>query len=402
MSILYTIIALPIIFGILVVVHEWGHFIAARLCGIRVDEFSVGFGPLAKTLGKRGDTQYNIRWIPMGGYVKIAGMEPDEEPLIRAAERIKVTPGAEFDTAAQNAEPVDDKGLSISDMPFIAENTPDLNETPEQRLRDQTEGFYAHPVWQRALVIFAGPFMSFVLGYVILAGVVAFTGVAHRTPVIAQVVSGSEAQRIGMRANDRIVAFNGRPVTNIDDIVDTIHNSAGKPIQLVLKRGSESISVTGTPKAVDDGGQVIGELGFMTHVVYARTNPSEVIPKTNFITVSSFRQIGHVFARHNLKEIRQSAGGPIFIVTMTHQAVQEGGPSLPLLGAELSLSLALFNLLPIPILDGGHLLLFFVEVLRRGKRPTAEQQQNYMLAGLAVIGTLFIFIMFNDILRLRQ
>ena len=398
MSILYTIIALPIIFGILVVVHEWGHFIAARLCGIRVDEFSVGMGPLAKTLGKRGDTHYNIRWIPMGGYVKIAGMEPDEEPLIRAAEKIRGQSGAD----AQTEEPVDTKGLSISDMPFLAENTPDLNETPEQRLRDQTEGFYAHPVWQRALVIFAGPFMSFVLGYVIIAGIFALTGESHPTPVIAQVVPGSEAQKIGLRANDRIVEFNGQPVTDGEELVNSIHSSAGKSVRLVLKRGMESVAVTGTPKSENIDGQNIGALGFMPVVNFVRPKPSQILPDANAVIVDWFHGIGHLFARHKLSEIRKSAGGPIFMVTMTHQAVQEGGASLPVLCAELSLSLALFNLLPIPILDGGHLLLFFVEALRRGKRPTMEQQQNYMLAGLAVIGTLFIFIMFNDILRLRH
>ncbi len=401
MTILYTIIALPIIFGILVIVHEWGHFIAARLCGIRVDEFSVGFGPLAKTLGTRGDTQYNIRWIPMGGYVKIAGMEPDEEPLIRAAEKIKGTSSTATNALEQNGKPVDTNGMSISDMPFLAENTPDLNETPEQRRRDETEGFYAHPLWQRALVIFAGPFMSFVLGYVIIAGVIAFTGESHLTPVIAQVLPGTEAQKIGMRANDRILMFNGKPVTDADDLVDTIHDSAGKTVQLVLQRGTEDITVTGTPKSVNVDGQVIGELGFAAHEIFVRPKASQILPDANFITAMWFAQIRHLFARHNLNEIRKSAGGPIFIVTMTHEAVQQGGASLPILGAELSLSLALFNLLPIPILDGGHLLLFFVEAVRRGKRLTIEQQQNYMLAGLAVIGTLFIFIMFNDITRHR-
>ena len=330
-------------------------------------------------------------------------MEPDEEPLIRAVEKVKAAAGyqsGEGEPAPLGVEPIDKSGTSIANLPLLAENTPDLNETPEQRLRDRTEGFYAHPLWQRAFVIFAGPFMSFVLGYATIMAVIAFTGLAQDTAVIDHVLPGSEAQKIGLHSHDRFVQIDGKSVTDGDDLVATIHDSANKPLNIVLRRGNQTLSLVGTPKSVDVGdGEKIGELGFAPVLEYSRPTLREVIPDTNIVVKNWFSTLGHLFARHNIKEIRKNAGGPIYIVEVTHTAVQQGGSSLLQLMATLSLSLAVFNLLPIPILDGGHLLLFFIEGLRRGRRLTLEQQQNYMLAGLAVIGTLFVFIMFNDITR---
>jgi regulator of sigma E protease len=385
--------------GILVVVHEWGHFVAARMCGIRVDEFSIGFGPRALKIGKLGDTEYNVRWIPLGGFVKIAGMEPDEEPLMRAAEKVKVLAGER--SKAESASPVD-SGAALTQVPLIAENVPNLAETSEQKLRDETEGFYAHPVWQRAIVIFAGPLMSFVLGYVIIFGLMTTVGVPAGPALtrVAEVEPGSEAQRMGLTAGDTITDISGKHVISGDQMVLIIHGDLNKAVTLTVLRAGKTLKLIGTPHAlVLENGATVGALGFMPEEAMIRYPLREGFNMTNMFTQEWFHQIGLLIRHHDLKEIRNSAGGPIFIAQKVKQADDAGGDNVPLLMAQLSMSLAVFNLLPIPILDGGHLLIFAIEAFRRGRRLTMEQQQNFMLAGLAVIGVLFVLIMFNDILR---
>lgn len=388
MTILVTALTVILILGVLVVVHEWGHFIVARLFGIRVDEFSLGFGPRAIRLGQRGDTEYNVRWIPLGGYVKIAGMDPDEEPILRARDKIV---GRDKET----------------ELPLIAENTPDQAETEVQALRDAEDGFYSKPLWQRSLVIFAGPFMSFALGFVVLC----FMGMVFGNPIINRVGTvkpNSEAQRIGLLSGDKIVKVNNKDVDEGDQLIKTINGSLGKPVTLAVMRHGQTLTLTGVPQPlVDDktgkpvlvDGKEIGVLGFSAGITWKRVNFLESLRQGTDETGEYMVAIWHLISSHQLRQIRQTAGGPIFIAEVTNMAVQGGPPAVLEELAELSLSLALFNLLPIPILDGGHLLEFAIEKIRSGRRMTPEQKQNFMLAGLAVIGVLFVLIMFNDVLR---
>lgn len=378
-----------VVLSVLVVVHEWGHFIMARLCGMQVDEFSIGFGPLAAKVGRLGNTDYNIRWVPLGGFVRIAGMEPDEEPFVRAGEKARRALGSK----------AEDRGSH--DIPLIAENPVD-SETLAAADGRQTvpNGFYSKPLWQRALVIFAGPFMSFVLGYVVLC-TVGFT-VPNQIPTNAvhSVLPGSEAQKIGLKAGDAIVSINGRPFTSKtgDQLVELIHSSTGRKLTLLIRRGATEITLIGVPQP-DKNDPGIGVLGFVPVSVLERVSVAESIQDGNNITVAWLQGMGHLVASHNLTAIKASAGGPVYIVEVTNEAVKYGIGSVLLMLGQLSLSLAIFNMLPIPILDGGHLLLFAIEALRRGKKLTLEQQQNFMLAGLAIIGVLFVLILFNDFTR---
>lgn len=389
MTILETALTFIIILSVLVVVHEWGHFIIARLFRIRVDEFSLGFGPRAIRLGQRGDTEYNVRWVPLGGYVKIAGMDPDEEPFLRARDKI----------AGRDREP---------DLPLVAENTPDRAETDAQALRDAEDGFYSKPLWQRSLVIFAGPFMSFVLGYVVLCSLGITVGLPFLpTDKVDAVTPNSAAQHMGLRSGDTVVQIGNTPIHNGDQMVDIIHSSLGKPLAVTVLRNGARVVLHGTPQVENgpDGkpitlkGKEQGFLGFSPVFGYKRVSLRESIHLGNMVTVSWFEMIKGLIAHHNFSQLRQSAGGPIFMAEMTKTAVKEGPIDVLLLLGQLSMSLALFNLLPIPILDGGHLLEFAIEKIRSGRRMTPEQKQNFMLAGLAVIGVLFVLIMFNDVLR---
>ncbi|HEX5322229.1 MAG TPA: M50 family metallopeptidase [Capsulimonadaceae bacterium] len=390
MTIFVTALTFIIILSILVVVHEWGHFIVARLFGIRVDEFSLGFGPRAIRIGQRGDTEYNVRWIPLGGYVKIAGMDPDEEPILRARDKI----------VGRDKE---------REVPLVAENTPDQAETEAQALQDTVDGFYSKPLWQRSLVIFAGPFMSFVLGYIALCFIGLTLGVpSDITNKVDSVLPKSEAQHMGLRAGDTIVQIGNTSIRNGEQMEDIIHSALGKQLTLTVQRGGVPIVLTGTPRPQPDSqtgkpmvikGKVQGFFGFSPLIASKRVSVRESVRMGNEMTVAWLAGIKNLIIHHRFSQIRQNAGGPIFMAEMTKSAVKHGPIDVVLLLAQLSMSLAIFNLLPIPILDGGHLLEFAIEKIRSGRRMTPEQKQNFMLAGLAVIGILFVLIMFNDILR---
>ena len=453
-------VTLLIILSILVVAHEWGHFIVARLCGIRVDDFSIGFGKRLVRLGKRGDTEYNLRMLPLGGFVKIAGMEPDEAPLVHAKDKVL---GRDTDSDPDSRE-----------IPLLAENT------GEQAAYSGPDGFYSKPLWQRSLVILAGPVMSFVLGY----GVFCLMGVTTGIPTgktlnkVAMAAPGGEGQRIGLRIGDIITTINGQAVTSGEQMVDLIHNSANKPLTLVYQRGGRTYTRTATPKpmlddqnkpvimanVVDPG--ALKTLGLQPGDTLAQVNGEDVlspaqgqslirqnageavavsvlrqdeevhltgtVPATvrhdfptfqpqeigllNILPVreikrvsladsfaygnktvkETFQALAYLIHRH---ELHKAAGGIIFMYQATGLAVKSGLPDVVSMLASLSISLAIFNLLPIPVLDGGHLLTFFIEWVRRGKRLTDQQQQAFLMTGLAIIGILFVLIMSNDIIR---
>jgi regulator of sigma E protease len=308
-------------------------------------------------------------------------MDADEAPFVDAASRVSALRN-------QNQSAEEQLGRQIAEQEPIKAGEPD------------PDGFFAHPAWQRSLVIFAGPFMSFALGYLIIFGLTFTMGVpGAATNRVDTVIAGSMAARMGLKSGDEITKINGAPVTSGDDMVTTIHGSTGKKVTLVVLRGNTNYTLIGIPQRTVVDGQVFGTLGFSPVLEMQRLGVVDGFHLTNHITVLWLQQVGSLFSHPSITKFRQNAGGPIFIAKATKQAVDQGGDSVPILMAEISMSLAIFNLLPIPILDGGYLLLFFVETIRSGRRLTFEQQQNFMLAGLAVIGVLFVLIMFNDVSR---
>ena len=450
------IVVLLAMISVLVVAHEWGHFIVARIFKIRVDDFSIGFGPRLLRLGKRGDTEYNIRAFPVGGFVKIAGMDADEEPLNKAREA-------------------------------LLNNNTDTAETPlpPDEAPNTDDHFYSKPIWQRSLVILAGPAMSFIFGFLVFcfAGFTVGLPGGVTTARIAEVMPGGQAYRMGLRSGDLIQKINNQPIKNGDDMVDLIHMNYGNPLKLVVARGSQILTFTGTPQQltspVDDKpvyaqkvinpnglaaagvqpGDIIFQVedepvinsqslasllknavGKNTDLHLWRNNqeasatvkltpaqlaslptvsnfplgmlkfqPMQAVQRVSFtasikdgwgITSGIFGMIGQMFQRHHLKQLKDSTGGIVMMYSVTGLAVKNGLSQVIMTAGEISISLAIFNLLPIPILDGGHLLTFFIEWVRRGRRFTEQQQQTFLITGMAVIGILFVLIFTNDIHRL--
>ena len=457
-------VTLLVILSILVVAHEWGHFIVARLCGIRVDDFSIGFGKRLFRICKRGDTEYNVRMLPLGGFVKIAGMEPDEAPLVAAKDKMLGKPNP--------ADP------DSKDLPLITENIGDG--VPYT----SPDGFYSKPLWQRALVILAGPLMSFLFGYFAFCLMGWTVGIPSGKVLsrIGMVSPGGEGQRIGLRAGDVITAINGQPIADGRQMIAAINGNLGKTLTLNVKRGDQAFVRTVTPMAAMENGKpvirtdvvapgtagtalglavgdtVIGvgrekvtepdqvanflrtHAGKAVEVVVTRQTsddqiqlhgtlpaalttralptlnshqigvlkiqPSYEIKHLSFhdsiiagtnATIGIFVHLGEMVRQPS--QIKENTGGIIFMYQVTNVAVKNGLVDEVGIMAQLSISLAIFNLLPIPILDGGHLLTFFLEWVRRGKRLTDQQQQAFLMTGLAIIGVLFVLINSHDIIR---
>lgn len=435
------------VLSVLVIAHEWGHFIVAKLFRMRVEDFSLFFGKRLFRLGVRNGTEYNVRAVPLGGFVKIAGMEPDDasngSPVLGAS------------AGLPQARTASGKRLSGLTEDAIAEIDPDdvsnrvrqavLDSIgPDQKLTaggkdeilallsstgpNETEhrymelvlaadsyavdprSFNQKPLYQRALVIFAGPFMSVLFGYALFCVLGFTTGLPSPDsilPVVVSVESGTPAARAGMQAGDRIIAIDGTHIRTGDQMVAIIHHSIGRRLVVTVMRHGTAVTFAATPFAstdtvpLDDGRtvqRVQGHLGFTPQpdTRLHRYTPADSIRRgTVLICNGIITMVQKVFSR----QVSENVGGPIMIASQIHEA-QQGGPVYVLIiAASLSISLGIVNLFPIPVLDGGHLLLLGVEFLRQRKLSTREIQ-TAQIVGISVIGVLFVLVMYNDIIHL--
>ncbi len=339
-------LALIVLLGTLVLFHEFGHFAVAKLFRIRVDEFAFGFGPKWIRLFKRGDTEYTIHPVPLGGFVKLAGMEPGEE------------------------------------------------EVPN--------GFNTKPVWQRMLVYFSGPFMSFVLAVFVFS----IMGFTVGLPITGEIVNrielvqpGSIAEKAGLRTADVIVSINGKPIRTGTEMVTTIHGSAGKALTLMVRRNNgKQLAIHATPKAEKLGKKTVGLLGFIPTPKLQRVGLRESVRYGAIQTeVFAVGMLQSIFSRH----VKDSVGGPIAIADATQTSVKRGLFGYLQLMAILSLSLGVINLIPIPILDGGAIMLLLGERIK-GRRLAPRTIEVAQKIGLALIAALFITIMYLDLSRLAS
>lgn len=339
-----TFIASVFVFGILILFHEFGHFIVAKMVGIKVYEFSLGFGPKLLAL-PRGDTSYSLRLFPLGGFVRMAGMDPNEE---------------------------------------LAEE-------------DQDRGFNRKTVWQRIAVIFAGPFMNFFLAALLFAMVFASQGqpVASSGTGLGDVIPGYPAQIAGLAAGDRIVAVDGKPVDKWTDLVTFINERPEKNISVVVLRDGSELQFELTTIKDEDGR---GLIGIYPAEEYIAVGPLQAISLgiewTGRFTVVIMDFISKMIFGQAPAEL----GGPVRVVSEIGKAAQIGFVILLKLAAILSINLGLFNLFPIPALDGSRILFLFWEKIRR--RPVDPVKENFIhLVGFGLLLLLMVIITYNDILQ---
>ncbi|GAB4466275.1 MAG: RIP metalloprotease RseP [Armatimonadaceae bacterium] len=376
--------AFALLFGLLVFFHELGHFLAAKSFRMIVEEFAFGFAwPLFKV--KVGETQYTVRALPLGGFVRIAGMEVEDNVESRMT-------GAGDHSAV--SEPAHTEEM-IPPTPI----SEDVRHAPGLLPYNHPDRFNNRPAYQRFLVYLAGPVFSFLFGWLALSLVGVVVGYPEKTTMaVREIKQGSVAQEAGVQVGDTFVALNGKPVETMGEALDTIHDSAGKPIVFTLKgKDGQTREVTMTPREETIEGEKVGLIGITPRPVILsskRQSLPESFADGTKMTGVWFKTITGVFS--SFQRVKENVGGPVAIFRETATATEVGGAFPMLLFGQLSLSLGLFNLFPIPILDGGHMLLIGIEVIR-GKKLTAEQTNRVLVAGLAVILVLFVTVMFKDI-----
>lgn len=346
MPVIESTLAFVLVFAILVIVHELGHYSAARLFKMPVEEFAVGFGPKLAVFLRRGITDYTIRALPLGGFVRVRGMGFDE-----------------------------------ADQP---------NESPEP----EGDGFNKRPVFERFVVILAGPVFSLLLGYVAYVALFVAYGSPSGRPKIVEVTPGKPAARAGLKAGDVIVAIDGKPLTPLA-MVQTIEKSPGKTLGFTVERSGKELVFGIVPEAVEGSGASVGRIGVRPGNEMVPASAGDAVREAGAATIDYFTSLGRIVGSGKAKD---AVGGPVGIARTFYQTSGTGISTRLELMASLSLSLFLFNILPIPVLDGGHLLLLTVEGIRRRKLSNTAMQRVH-LAGLAVIATLFVVVMFNDITR---
>ncbi len=345
MGFLVSVLSFVLVFIVVALAHELGHFVWAKRAGIKVLEFGIGFGP---TIFKKEfrDTVYSINLIPILAFVRLAGIDEQEQ----------------------------EKGVPN-----------------EQRYGSKSPA-------EKFKSIVAGPLMNLFLGFIIYALLAMTFGLPYTSNIISNIVQNSPAEKAGLVAGDKIVRFNGENILDINMTVSQIHKSADKPVSLVIVREGKELTINAIPKY--DEKLKVGLLGFSLQSSYKRYSLIEGVfegaKKTLHVSYMIIVILGQLLTS---KIALTGLAGPIGIAQFSGQAAMQGLPAFLSLVAFISINLGVFNLLPIPALDGGRLVFILIEAVF--KRPVKlEVENNIHQWGLVVLLAFFAFVSFNDIWRL--
>jgi len=387
---LQTGLAFLVVLGVLVFVHELGHYLVARWCGVHVEVFSIGFGPAIFMWRDRVGTVWKLSWLPFGGYVKLHGQERVQE----AAPEPRVPSRAGLAVASWRER----AGLARQSVPRREPSVPVAE--PEPKVWIQGRIFHEKPVSSRAAVVAAGPIANFLLAMVLFAALFATAGRPVILPVAGDVLADSAAAHAGLRTDDRIVAIDGKPTNTFEDIQRIVSVHPAEKLILTIRRGSDTFDAPVVTDSRDSGDQKIGMLGIRGgKVEYQQLSLPEAlwggVTQTWQITSETIVGVGQMISGRRGTE---DLGGPLRIAQLSGQVAQLGLASLVSFIAVLSVNLGLINLFPIPVLDGGHLLFYLAEAIRGRPVPLRAQEYGFR-AGLALLAALFIFATWNDLSR---
>ncbi len=355
------VIAFVFVLSVIVFVHEMGHYLIARLNGVRVEVFSIGFGRELIGWNDRFGTRWKISLLPFGGYVKMFG---DAD--------VASTPSGELRSM-----------------------------TPEEK----RVSFHHKRLGQRTAIIFGGPAANFILAVVILAVLFATVGQRITPPEIDTVVAGGAAEAAGMRPGDVVLRIDGAEIERFETLQQVVRANAGVELRVVVLRDDAEVELAVTPRLVEirdnfGGMHRFGQIGVgRTGVTFVRHAPTPAVwaamKETAWLTVATLQAIGQIIVGTRGAD---ELGGPIFIAQVAGQVAENGIVMVFWFMAVLSVNLGLINLFPIPMLDGGHLLFYAFEAIR-GK-PLGERAQTYgFRIGIAMVLALMVFLTWNDLVR---
>jgi regulator of sigma E protease len=348
------IFAFIIVLGVLIFFHEFGHFLIARVFGVGVEKFSLGFGP--RLIGKKvGITDYRLSAIPLGGYVKMVGEEPDAQ-------------------------------VAPQDLPL---------------------SFTHKHVAKRMLIVAAGPVFNILLAVIIFFGIFFFTGTLILKPSIGSVRAGSPALAAGLEKGDLITQINGSPINSWDEMAEIINASRGRALHLSVRRQDATLDFSLTPAKVTTK-NIFGE--DVQRYVIGITASGESFSKEMNLFQAFSESLVQTYRVTELMVViiaklikgdisTNTLGGPIMIAQMAGDSAKAGVGSLISFIAVISINLAIINLLPIPVLDGGHLLFFFIEAVK-GRPVSIKVREVAQQVGLFILILLMILVFYNDITRI--
>lgn len=363
LSLGWYILPFLIVLSILVFVHELGHYLVARYNGVGVDVFSIGFGPEIFGWFDKAGTRWKISWLPLGGYVKMVG---------------------DADAAS----------------------TPDLTALKKMDDTQRSRSLFYKTVWQRIAVSLAGPLANYIFAILVFAIMFAIVGQRYTIPVIQGIQEGSAAAVAGLLPGDRITAIDGMPIERFEDIMIAVQDRPGEQLQIVVNRGGHILSLSVVPKLstiTDHFGHVhkVGLLGIKSGEIAFKQHSwlstwwyafEEVIS----LSWQTLKALGQIIIGAKSAE---GLGGPLRIAQMSGEIAQSGMVALVWFMALLSVNLGLINLFPVPMLDGGHLLFYFIEAFR-GKPVTETAQEWGFRVGFAIIIALMLFATWNDLMHI--
>lgn len=390
-------LAPTLVFGLVVLVHELGHFMAAKWLGVYAPRFSIGFGP-ALWRRRFGETEYIVAALPLGGYVRMASREDEATAFLEGgSEQPKVpavgassSPTITGEHHAVAARPKDWDAEAM--IPFGPKPVP------------ENRWFESKPLWGRLVIMSAGVIMNAVLAIVVSTGLYAGYGRAYIPAVVDSVVAGRPAERAGLLRGDSIVAVDGAPVRRWSEVTERVSQSAGRELVFEVVRGGAPATVRVTPELTPDTSDIgtlvqVGRIGAASTRSIARERlglGESVVAGWNSTWAMGTAVIRVVGGLVTGKVSVSQLGGPITIARTSVEAARSGLETLFSLIAFLSINVAVLNLLPIPILDGGQILINVAEGVK-GSAFSARTREYILRAGLVAIALLFALVMFNDV-----
>jgi len=346
-----SLVSFIVVLSVLVIVHEFGHFIVAKKMGVRVEKFSIGFGPEIAGITK-GETRYSISIVPLGGYVKLAG------------------------------------------------------ETSLEGAKGERWEYLSRTVGEKMRIIFAGPLLNYILAFLIFSFVF-MAGSPTLTSKIGKIMPGYPAESAGLKIGDKILNINGKDVVYWEDVTNIVHTNKNTEMKLLLERDGRQITLLVTPKPQD----IKTIFGSKKNISIMGITPSDEIVyvkygflKSIYMGAEKLWMLTYITCRAlwasvtGAIPVKESMTGPIGIFYITGQAAKLGIIYLLQLMGILSASLAIFNLLPVPVLDGGHILFLAIEKIRR-KPVSIKTQENVTQVGMSLLIVLMLFVFYNDFMR---